>query len=110
MLLNIGLQVGSLGGSPPPPIMFTGTVRQSDTTPVQDAVVTVISPLDQHIITKGVTDKGGRYNIPIDYGNQLLFFVSKPGFVVNATTLILQGRETIEKRTLDFMITPLRLP
>jgi len=79
MLLNIGLQVGALGGTPPTTSFISGTVRNLDKTAVKDAVITVLSPLDQQIIAKGISDGQGRYNLRVDYGAQFIVVASKPG-------------------------------
>lgn len=107
LLLNIGIQVGWFG-EPPPPYHIRGVVRDSQAKPIRDTTITVISALDQQVISKGVTDAVGRYSVAVDYGNQLLILASKPGYATDIKAIHYKARLVNNQRLLDFVLEPLR--
>lgn len=106
-LLDIGLEVGLLTDIPPPPVL-SGIVSQPDGKPLSDAAVAVISPLDQQIIGRVVTDESGRYKVSVD-GNQFTLIASKPGFVSSARVVFLTEPLSDRKgRVIDFKLENIR--
>ena len=106
-LLNIGLEVGLLTDIPPPPIL-SGIVTQQDGKPLKDAVVTVVSALDQQVIGRAVTDEGGRYRVSVE-GNQFTVIAAKPGFVASAKAVFLSEPLAYRKgRAIDFKLEDIK--
>jgi hypothetical protein len=106
-VLDIGLEVGQL--SDLPPIEISGTVRQQNSA-LQDATVTIVSAFNQRLIKQVKTDATGRYKVSVSNPGQYVIYASKPGFVVNATTVLLPTQLPRERRTVDLMLAPLRSP
>lgn len=106
-LLNIGLEVGLLTDIPPPPIL-RGIVTQQKGKPLKDAVVTVVSALDQQVIGRAVTDESGRYQVSVE-GNQFTVIAAKPGFVAIAKAVFLTEPLAYRKgRAIDFRLEDIR--
>lgn len=107
-VLDIGLEVGQLTDLPPTEI--NGTVRQQNSSPSQDATVTVMNAFNQRLTKQTRTDRSGRYSVRVDNPGQYVVQVSKPDFVVSASTVLLPATSPRERRTVDLMLIPLRSP
>lgn len=55
---------------------------------MKDAAATVLSPLDQQVVGRAVTDEGVRYKVSVE-GRQFTLIASKPGFLSSAETVFL---------------------
>ena len=101
--LDIGMEVGLLTDIPPPP-MLSGIVTRQDGKPLRGAAVTVVSPLDQQVIGRAITDHGGRYQMSVE-GNQFTVIASKPGFISSARAIFLTEPLIYRKgRAIDFKL------
>jgi Carboxypeptidase regulatory-like domain len=83
-LLDMGLEVGAL--TDVPGIEISGTVLQTDKSPLIDATVTLMSAFDSEIACRTRTDKSGRYKFMVHTPSQYIIYASKEGFEVGAAT------------------------
>lgn len=86
------------------PSRVSGLVKQRNGLPLVDAVVKVLNPFDQRVVSTGRTDSSGRYRLEVYLGGQYVVVVHKPGFEVAAVPIIL-----LQEKLLDFFISPLRM-
>lgn len=106
-LLDVGLEVGLVTDIPPPPVL-SGMVSGQDGQALSDAAVTVVSPLDQKVIGRAISDEGGRYRVSVE-GNQFTVIASKPGFVASAKVIFLTEPLSYRKgRAVDFTLEDIR--
>jgi len=101
-VLDIGLEVGALIDIPA--MEISGTVRQSDKSPVMNATVTLMSAFKSDVAYRTRTDKDGEYKFIVNTHSQYIIYASKPGFEASAATttgevrgkdlvLVLQNRQ-----------------
>ncbi len=84
------------------PSRVSGVVKLTNGLPLVDAVVKVVNPFDQRVISIGRTDSSGRYQLEVYLGGQYVVVVFKPGFKVAAEPMVL-----VQQKSLDFLMHPL---
>lgn len=102
-LLNIGLNLSNNTGVVVS-YKVSGVVKQPKGTPVTGASITILSALDQQVITKVLTNAQGQYEAEIDYGAQIILLVSKPGFESNIVNLF---KMDVKHHSIDVTLVPL---
>src|SRR4029077_5227408 len=107
VILDVGLNAG---GADLTPIEVSGTVRQPDNVPLEDATITVANAFNQRLTKKVRTDKGGHYSVSVDNPGQYIVSASKAGFMVSAVVKVLPATLPRKRFEANFMLTLLRLP
>ena len=67
------------------------------------ALVKVINPFDQTVVSTGRTELSGRYRLKVYVGGQYVVLVHKPRFRVAAAPIILW-----DHKSLNFTLSPLK--
>jgi protocatechuate 3,4-dioxygenase beta subunit len=107
VVLDVGLNPG---GADLPSIEVSGTVRQPDNAPLEDATITIANAFNQRLVQKVRTDKEGHYTVSVDTPGQYIVSASKAGFMVSAVVKVLPATLPRKRFEANFMLTLLRLP
>jgi hypothetical protein len=97
---DVCLDVGILH-EPHTPSTISGVVKHRNGIPLSGALVKVINPFDQRVVSSGRTGVSGRYSLEVYLGGQYVVLVHKPGFNVAAAPIVLW-----DYKSLNFSVSP----